>query len=398
MSALPTHRDENWKYANLRALARVRFDDTTTPSAADVSALTDALPDTQHGTARFVLVDGHLAAGASSLTAGVHFDSTPGGVAAADRIAAADARSGAAATADRHFASLNQRHSPGTLCVEVPAGGELDLELWLAATRIGHPSVRIRVGEGARLRLAERMLGSTNASALASNLHLSIDCGASARLELTRVQAFGATHQHVETLDIALGQAAECHLTQVTSGGHSSRSSAFVTHSGRASRLHWNVAMLARQTQVHDAYVRIAHDADEAHTVQRFRGIGTERSRLAFNGHMYVAAGTRDVRTEQSLKGLLAGGEAEIDLRPQLEIHADAVQAAHGATLGKLDADMLFYLLSRGIPPAQAESLLKWAFISDVLRHVPTPAVRRQVEALLADLLPGSAAARSEVA
>jgi Fe-S cluster assembly protein SufD len=113
---------------------------------------------------------------------------------------------------------------------------------------------------------------------------------------------------------------------------------------------------------------------------------------------MQVAAGTRDVRTEQSLKGLLAGGEAEIDLRPQLEIHADAVQAAHGATLGKLDADMLFYLLSRGIPPAQAESLLKWAFISDVLRHVPTQAVRRQVEVLLADLLPGSASARAEVA
>jgi Fe-S cluster assembly protein SufD len=264
--------------------------------------------------------------------------------------------------------------------------------------RVGHPSVRIRLGEGARLRLAERVVATPAAAALASNLHLAIDCEANARLELTRVQMFTAAHQHIETLDLRLGKAAECYLTQITSGGHSSRSSSFVTHSGGASRLHWNVAMLARQTQVHDVYVRIAHDANEAHTVQRFRGIGMERSRLAFNGHMQVAAGTRDVRTEQSLKGLLAGGEAEIDLRPQLEIHADAVQAAHGATLGKLDADMLFYLLSRGIPPAQAESLLKWAFISDVLRHVPTQAVRRQVEVLLADLLPGSASARAEVA
>jgi Fe-S cluster assembly protein SufD len=391
MSALPSSRDENWKYANLRALARVRFDDAAFPSAQDVATLEEALPDLPQGKARVVLVDGHLAAGVSPPTRGVHFDSTP------QAIAMLETSPGSGVAADRYFAMLNRRHAPGTLSIEVPSGTELDLELWLATTRIGHPSVRIRLGEGARLRLAERVVATPAAGALASNLHLIIDCEANARLELTRVQVFAAAHQHVETLDLRLGKSAECDLTQITSGGHSSRSSSFVTHSGGASRLHWNVAMLARQTQVHDAYVRVAHDANAAHTVQRFRGIGAERSRLAFNGQMQVAAGTRDVRTEQSLKGLLAGGEAEIDLRPQLEIHTDAVQAAHGATLGKLEADMLFYLLSRGIPPAQAESLLKWAFISDVLRHVPTQAVRRQVEELLADLLPGSASARAEV-
>jgi Fe-S cluster assembly protein SufD len=388
MSALPSNRDENWKYANLRALARIRFDELTTPPVDATAALIAALPPTEQRSTRVVLVDGHFAADASQGSAYVRFDT--------ERRPLMDAAGLAGAAADRYFANLNQQHASGTLVIEVPAGAELDLELWLAAARVGHPSVRIRLGEGARLQLVERVLASHSAPSVASNLHVLIDCGAHARLELTRVQTFSANHQHVETLDLTLGKAAECDLTQITSGGHSSRSSAFVTHTGGVSRLHWNVAMLARATQVHDAYVRIAHDSNQAYTVQRFRGIGTERSRLAFNGHMQVAAGTRDVRTEQSLKGLLAGGEAEIDLRPQLEIHADAVQAAHGATLGKLDADMLFYLLSRGIPPAQAESLLKWAFISDVLRHLPTPTVRRQVEELLVDLLPGSAAARAE--
>lgn len=388
MSALPSNRDENWKYANLRALARIRFDDTSAPPTDEAAALIAALPPSSQSHTRVVLIDGHLAVEASGTSPFMRFDTA--------RRSLANAAPRGGADADRYFARLNQQHAPGTLVIEVPAGAELDLELWLAAARIGHPSVHIRLGDGARVQLVERVLASQHAPSLASNLHLLIDCGINARLALTRVQTFSANHQHVETLDLTLGKAAECELTQITSGGHSSRSSAFVTHAGGVSRLHWNVAMLARATQVHDAYVRIAHESNQAHTVQRFRGIGTERSRLAFNGHMQVAAGTRDVRTEQSLKGLLAGGEAEIDLRPQLEIHADAVQAAHGATLGKLDADMLFYLLSRGIPPAQAESLLKWAFISDVLRHLPTPTVRRQVEELLIELLPGSAAARAE--
>ncbi|MFM8516921.1 MAG: SufD family Fe-S cluster assembly protein [Nevskiaceae bacterium] len=384
MSALPSNPDANWKYANLRALARLRFDETPAPTCDETASLLATLPESTQGSTRIVLIDGRVAAEASDTSRFVRFDTS--------RPHTADT----GGAADRYFASLNQRHSPGTLCVTVPASQELDLELWLAANRLGHPSVRIEVGEGARLRLTERVLASRSAPSLTSNLHLLIDCGPQSRMDLTRVHTFVANHQHVETLDLTLGKAAECRLTQITSGGHSSRSSAFVTHTGGASRLHWNVAMLAQATQVHDAYVRIAHEAHEAHTVQRFRGIGAERSRLSFNGHMYVAAGTRDVRTEQSLKGLLAGGEAEIDLRPQLEIHADAVQAAHGATLGKLDADMLFYLLSRGIPASQAESLLKWAFVSDVLRHLPTPTVRRQVEERLADLLPGSAAARAE--
>jgi Fe-S cluster assembly protein SufD len=88
--------------------------------------------------------------------------------------------------------------------------------------------------------------------------------------------------------------------------------------------------------------------------------------------------------SQQSLRGLLAGPDAEIDVRPQLEIYTDDVRCAHGATAGKLDDNMLFYLLSRGIDAEMAQRLLKWAFLEDVVARIEVPELRRQVERSLA--------------
>ena len=79
----------------------------------------------------------------------------------------------------------------------------------------------------------------------------------------------------------------------------------------------------------------------------------------------------------------MAGAEAEIDVRPQLEIYTDEVRCSHGATVGKLDDDMLFYLLSRGLDRDAAQRLLKWAFLGDVLAKITLPALRREIEARL---------------
>src|SRR5690606_5687095 len=92
----------------------------------------------------------------------------------------------------------------------------------------------------------------------------------------------------------------------------------------------------------------------------------------------------RGTDSRQSLRGLLAGPEAEIDVRPQLEIYTDEVRSSHGATAGKLDDQMLFYLLSRGIERETAQRLLKWAFLEDVVSRIAVPELRRQIELSLA--------------
>ena len=103
-----------------------------------------------------------------------------------------------------------------------------------------------------------------------------------------------------------------------------------------------------------------------------------------FDGVDRCAEGAVGAVSDQSLRGLQSGTQCEIDLRPQLEIYVDAVKAAHGATVGKLDEQMLFYLMSRGLDRDTAQGLLKWAFVADVLTRLATGTLRSQIEAELA--------------
>jgi Fe-S cluster assembly protein SufD len=147
------------------------------------------------------------------------------------------------------------------------------------------------------------------------------------------------------------------------------------------------IAALGDRQQVQDTFAQVEHLAPQARTEQTFRGIAAGRARVAFNGKVVVARHAAGTDSQQSLRGLLAGPEAEIDLRPQLEIYTDEVRCSHGATAGKLDDNMLFYLLSRGLDPDTAQRLLKWAFLGDVLAKIPLPQARREMERRLADVL-----------
>jgi Fe-S cluster assembly protein SufD len=135
---------------------------------------------------------------------------------------------------------------------------------------------------------------------------------------------------------------------------------------------------------VHDHLIVVEHQAAHTRTEENFRGIAGGRARIGFNGLIIVRAGADHADSAQSLKGLLAGSDAEIDLRPQLQIHTDEVRCSHGATTGKLDDTMLFYLLTRGIEPEVAQRLLKWAFITDVVAHIDVPALRTYAQRSLA--------------
>ncbi|MGH8305372.1 MAG: SufD family Fe-S cluster assembly protein, partial [Steroidobacteraceae bacterium] len=142
--------------------------------------------------------------------------------------------------------------------------------------------------------------------------------------------------------------------------------------------------------QVQDTFALVEHAAPRARTTQTFRGISAGRARVAFNGKIVVSPEAAGTDSRQSLRGLLAGPEAEIDLRPQLEIYTDEVRCSHGATAGKLDENMLFYLLSRGLDRDAAQRLLKWAFLGDVLAKIEVPELRRQIERRLAAQMQGA--------
>lgn len=380
MSALPSPRDEQWKYAPLRALQRRAFEPSTAPDAAGLATLSPLVEPALEGFVRLALVDGwHAPAWSGPWSA----DIRPASMAPPEF---------SAEDVDRRLAALNAIHGSDRLSIEVPADGRLDLELWSLTTGTGHPALRLRLGRGSRVRLIERHRSLAEGDTL-SNLHLALELDAGARLDHVRLVEPLAGHQQLETLEIRLGEHAHHHLVQLTQGGLASRTTALVDLAGREAGLQWESATLAEGQQIHDTYVRVTHAAPGAHTDQMFRGIARDRARVGFNGHLQVRSRAPGAKTAQSLKALLGGPEAEANLRPQLEIDTDDVQATHGATVGMLDADMLFYLRSRGIDPATAEALLQWAFVSDVLARLPLPALRREVELSLARQLPGAVAA-----
>jgi Fe-S cluster assembly protein SufD len=145
-----------------------------------------------------------------------------------------------------------------------------------------------------------------------------------------------------------------------------------------------SVASLGDRQQIQDVFALVEHIAPRARTEQTFRGISAGRARVAFNGKVVVRKQAHGTDSRQSLRGLLAGPDAEIDVRPQLEIYTDDVRCSHGATAGKLDENMLFYMLSRGLDRDTAQRLLKWAFLEDVIAKIEVPELRRQIEQRLA--------------
>jgi Fe-S cluster assembly protein SufD len=397
-SGLPVQREENWRYANLRPLERINFlpaglAAAGPPPGVDPGGLPEALP----GCARYVFVDGSFAPALSSA-----LGATPARVSLLSAAAEGAGRpprppgASGAPCDDQRFALLNAAFATDGAAIAVPAGEPARLELLFLASAdaergASYPRVELRLEPGAHLTLVERH-ASPAAGASFVNSALGIELGAGAALEHYRVQELGARAIAFDTLDAVLAADAAYRLRVIASGAQAARSTLRVQLAGEGAQLALAALALGEQQQVQDTYARVEHLAPRTQTVETFRGIAAGRARVAFNGKIVVARGAAGTDSRQSLRGLLAGAGAEIDVRPQLEIYTDDVRCSHGATAGKLDEQMLFYLLSRGLDRDGAERLLKWAFLGDVIATVGVPELRRQIERRLAGRMPDAPA------
>ena len=299
---------------------------------------------------------------------------------------------------DSRFALLNDAFATDVAAIRVAANTDCPtcIELVFVATvesqaASSYPRVELQVEQSARLGLIERHV-SVGTGANFVNASVKVDIARDATVNHYRVQESGAKAIWFDTLSAVLAQGATYKLHAVNAGGLSSRSTINVLLAGERADASISVASLGDRQQIQDAFVRIEHSAPHARSEQTFRGIAAGRARVAFNGMVVVREGAHGTDSQQSLRGLLAGPEAEIDVRPQLQIDTDDVRCAHGATAGKLDDNMLFYLLSRGIDQETAQRLLKWAFLEDVVARIEVPELRRQIERSLAGQMHEAAA------
>jgi Fe-S cluster assembly protein SufD len=372
---LPTTRDENWRYTNLRPLERARL----APVAAASSG--PSLPAGLQRFARYVFVDGAFAPELSSSSeeqAGLTVRRQPAALPPLSTLPEA------------RLALLNEAFATDTAAIHVSgtAGEPARVELIFVAlggadTGTSYPRVQVSLDPASHLILVERHISAGEGASFV-NSSVNVDIGRGAHLTHYRLQQAGARATWLDTLSAVLAADARYRLLAVNIGALSARSTTHVRMVGPGAELALSVAALGDRQQVQDNFALVEHVAPRARTEQTFRGIASGRARVAFNGKIAVGEAASGTDSRQSLRGLLAGPEAEIDVRPQLEIYTDDVRCSHGATAGKLDDNMLFYLLSRGLSAEVAQRLLKWAFLEDVVSKIEIPDLRRHIEHELA--------------
>ena len=389
---LPNRGDENWKYLDHARVAEYFFDAAPRVTVTAEQLKAHELPVS--GARRLVLVDGRFEALLSDADAGdgVQVEDL-GALLSRDPAAALALLRAPGEDADDRYALLADAFASDGVLIRVAAGAALAGPLYLvhvstaATPATHHARVVIDVAAGAKLVLVEHFIALGAAPAL-GNLAAELQLGADAEMTHVRLHQHDAAAAQVETwvTRLAHGSRYDQHLLAL--GGRLVRSNLNLALQGRGAECRLTGLFMVDGERQVDLYTHIAHEGAATRTVQDFRGIASGRGRGAFNGRIVVHPSARGADASQTSRNLLLTPLAEINSRPQLEIHVDDVRCRHGATIGTLDPAQLFYLLSRGLDPDTARGLLTFAFCQDVIGKLPLPALRGTVEALVAGTLP----------
>jgi Fe-S cluster assembly protein SufD len=224
------------------------------------------------------------------------------------------------------------------------------------------------------------------------NAAVQVHAGPGSEVHHLRWQQLADDAQFLDTTQIALDRDAQYSFALLQLGARSARTSLRASLYGAGSSLRLHGVSVSRARRSLDHSLLVDHLAPGTSSHQVFRAIAREQARIACRSRVEISRQAGGSRADQSLKGLLDSPRAEIDLRPQLEIHTDDVRATHGATTGALDDNMRFYLLSRGLDQETARALLEWAFLEDAIRGIVRPELRSAAELHLAAVLGSSVA------
>jgi Fe-S cluster assembly protein SufD len=395
---LPTPRDDAWKYTNLRLLERRDLTPAAPrPLGADALARLP-VPDGP----RLVFVDGRYSAGLSdpTLPPGVGFTPFARRLAAEGPEALGARLAAEGGAVDERIRLLNACLAADGACLSIAAGVSVPEPIHVvhvASGGAGYPRSFVELGAHASATLIEYQLTLGDAESVAVAA-MNISLGAGARLNHTSVQLSGTRSIVLDDTAVELASDAHYAHRHVALGGQLARLDLRVALAGRGASIDLSGLLLADGTRQLDVRTLVEHQATHTTSEQLYRGVASARGRGSYDGKVVVHAGAQKTDSRQSSRNLLIGREASIDARPQLEINADDVKCAHGATTGQLDEQMLFYLLSRGLDRETARALLTYAFMGDVITRLAPESLRRVVEARVLGALPAAALIREFIA
>jgi Fe-S cluster assembly protein SufD len=224
------------------------------------------------------------------------------------------------------------------------------------------------------------------------NAVMEISVAADAHLTHVRLQDEAVTGFHIKTIHADIAAGGTYDGFGLTLGGRLSRAEIHARLGGAGGMAQLNAAQLLAGNQHGDFTTVISHDAPHCASRQTVKNVLSGRARGVFQGKIEVARGAQKTDGYQMNQALLLSPDAEIDCKPQLEIYADDVKCSHGATVGALDEEQVFYLRSRGIPEAEARAMLVRAFLTEALDTVAHAPFRAVLEDAVAGWWRGQAA------
>ena len=292
-----------------------------------------------------------------------------------------------ALSADDALSAFNVALLQDGVKIRVGRGTELDrpfaiLNIDSSGHRVAQSRVVIELAANSRLELIECAL-SSDSGVQFTNSVVDVDLKNAACLAHARVQDRHPGHSGVYRLQASLARDASIQHSCFDFGGALSRNDVVTNIKGTGAAVGLNGLYLAGGEQHIDNHTSIVHGVGPATSDEEYRGIVTGRAHCVFNGKVIVAEGADGTNSSQSNHNLLLSDRAEIDTKPELEIYADDVKCAHGATVGQLDRSALFYLQSRGLDHDQARQILTRAFAAGMLSSLSVPACHDFVNARL---------------
>jgi Fe-S cluster assembly protein SufD len=391
----PTTKDEDWKYTNVEPVVRVPWTPVfaSTPNGVPARAV-ERLGLGLAGT-RLVFVNGHLGRALSSVVP------RPGAnVGSLAEAMLRDERALVAAHLARHarpdrtaFAALNAAFTLDGALVHVPDGSEYEDPiqlLFLSSSReadtVSHPRVLVALGRSSRATLVETY-GATGPGASLTNTVVEIVLGDGAALDHVKLVEGGRAAAHVALTEVVQGRDSRYRSWSLALGASFARNDLCVLLDGEGAACTLDGLYLASDEELVDNHTRIDHAKPRGTSRELYKGILDGRSRAVFNGKVIVRPGAQQTDAQQTNKNLLLSERAEVDTKPELQIRADDVKCSHGAAIGQLDPEAVFYCKSRGMDETTARRTLTWGFASDVIRRIPMAPLRDAIDARLAERL-----------
>ena len=373
----PTRKTEHWKYTPLLPLQKDGFKHW----AKATSDWQSAVEFIDLDATRLVFVNGVFdAANSSALPEGVvrFCDATDSARALIQQ------HLGKVVDCDRHlFATLSNAWAADGVLVHVPRNQALEKPVYIVHVStpgvepaIANQRVLVVLEESARAEIIEHYLSTDAVQNSFVNSLSEMVVGDNAELQHYRLNLEEENLLHLGGVHVNLLRNARLRAFTLAQGSRLKRIDYQVNHRGAGADLNLQGIYLPRNNQVVDYHTNVQHCVPHCTTNEIFRGIIADSAHAVFNGRIHIFPDAQKTLAELSNKNLLTSNKAEVDTKPELEIYADDVKCAHGATVSQLNATALYYLQSRGVSRQEAEVMMSFGFINELLQDIAEPAVQ----------------------